>query len=176
MLFRSYDKTSRFVIESCSVVFEENDGSQVAQPHVSSVDVEIPKDAIKRMGVGFFRPIEGHLWADQEELCSTLVDHSYTQEKQANGATNAPTQEQVEDPPTRDEVTTQEPSSPIINASQDQSQDQSSSSHVEAPQVEALKLIKANLPVKMGTQMIKMIKRFLLAIMRISNPVVKQEV
>ena len=43
--YRVYDKTSWFVIEFCSVVFEENDGSQVAQPHVSSVDVEIPQDA-----------------------------------------------------------------------------------------------------------------------------------
>ena len=29
--YRVYDKTSRFVIESCSVEFEENEGSQVAQ-------------------------------------------------------------------------------------------------------------------------------------------------
>ena len=63
-IYRVYDKTSRFVIESCSVVFKENDGSQVSQPHVSGVDVEMPHDAIRRMGVGFFRPIEGHLMAD----------------------------------------------------------------------------------------------------------------
>ena len=66
--YRVYDKTSRFVIESCSVVFEENDGSQVAQPHVSGVDVKIPQDAIRRMCVGFFHRIEGHLLADREEL------------------------------------------------------------------------------------------------------------
>ena len=40
--YRIYDKTSRFVIEACSVELEENDGSQVAQPNVSSEDVEIP--------------------------------------------------------------------------------------------------------------------------------------
>ena len=49
--YRVYDKTSQFAIESCSVVFEENDGSQVAQPHVYSLDVGIPPDAIRRMGV-----------------------------------------------------------------------------------------------------------------------------
>ena len=38
-----------------------------------------------------------------------------------------------------------------------------------------LKLIKANIPVKTGTQMINMIKRYLLAIMRISKPVMLQE-
>ena len=93
--YRVYDKTSRFVIESYIVVFEENDGSQVAQPHVCGVDVEIPQDAIRRMGVGFFCPIEEHLFVDREELCSTQVDPSSTQENQANRATNTPTQEQV---------------------------------------------------------------------------------
>ena len=63
-MYRIYDKISRFVIESCSVEFEENDGSQVAQPNVFGVDVEIPRDAIRRMCVGFFRPIEGHLVGD----------------------------------------------------------------------------------------------------------------
>jgi hypothetical protein len=32
------------------------------------VDYEIPQDAIRRMGVGFFCPIEGHLMVDREEL------------------------------------------------------------------------------------------------------------
>ena len=54
--YRIYDKTSWFVIESCSVEFEENDVSQVDQPNVSSEDVEIPQDSIGRMGVGFFPP------------------------------------------------------------------------------------------------------------------------
>ena len=76
--YRVYDKTSRFVNESCNVLFEENEGSQVAQPNVSSEDVEIPQDAIGRMGVGFFCPIEGHLVADREELCSTQVEPSST--------------------------------------------------------------------------------------------------
>ena len=62
------------------MVFKENDGSQVAQFHVSDVDVEIPHDAIRRMGMGFFCPIEGHPLADREELCSTQVEPSSTQE------------------------------------------------------------------------------------------------
>ena len=38
-----------------------------------------------------------------------------------------------------------------------------------------IKMIKANIPVKMGTQMIKMIKLFLLALMRRSKPVMNKE-
>ena len=56
------------------------------------------------MGVGFFRPIEGHLVADREELCSTQVEPSSSQDNQANGATNAPNQEQAQDPPVVDQV------------------------------------------------------------------------
>ena len=88
--YRIYDKTARFVIESCSVEFEENEGSQVAQPNVSSEDVEIPQDAIGRMGVGFFRPIEGHLVGDREELCSTQVEPSSSQDNQAIGNSTSP--------------------------------------------------------------------------------------
>ena len=58
-----FDISSKIIIESCSVKFEENDGSQVGQVDVCAGD-EIPQDAIVRMGVGFFRPIEGHLVAD----------------------------------------------------------------------------------------------------------------
>ena len=71
---------SRRIIESCSVVFEENDGSQVAQFHVSDVDDLIPQEAIRRMGVGFFRPVEDTLVVDREGQCSTQVEPSSTQE------------------------------------------------------------------------------------------------
>ena len=91
----------------------------MAQSHVSNVDVEIPQDAIRRMGVGFFHPIEGHLLADREELCSTQVEPSSTQENQANGANNTPAQEQAQDPPIIDKVAMQEPSSSSHDASQD---------------------------------------------------------
>ena len=52
------------------------------------------------MGVGFFRPIEGHLVADREELCSTQVEPSSTQHQQTPAAetNDAPTQEQIVDP------------------------------------------------------------------------------
>ena len=82
--------------------------------------LKIPQDAIRRMGVRFFRPIEGHLLADREELCSTQVEPSSTQENQANGANDAPTQEQDEEPSIVDQVAMQEPSSPSQDASQDQ--------------------------------------------------------
>ncbi|MCY0495685.1 hypothetical protein OVV82_26455, partial [Klebsiella pneumoniae] len=58
--YRVYDKSLERVVESCSVRFDENDGSQVAQFHVCDVANEEPQDAIRRMGVGFFRPIEIH--------------------------------------------------------------------------------------------------------------------
>ena len=102
--YRVYDKTSRFVIESCKVEFEENVGSQVAQANVSSEDVEIPQETIGRMGVGFFRPIEGHLVADREELCSTQVEpsSSQTQPIPAVGTNVEPIQRQVANPPQDD--------------------------------------------------------------------------
>ncbi|KAK1604075.1 hypothetical protein QYE76_027748 [Lolium multiflorum] len=79
--------------------FEENDGSQVGQVDVCAGD-EIPQDAIVRMGVGFFRPIEGHGVASREELCSTTVEPSSSQHQQTPSleANDAPTQEQEENP------------------------------------------------------------------------------
>jgi hypothetical protein len=63
--YRVFNKSTECVEESCSVVFEENDSSQGGRDVIScDVDDEIPQDAIRRMGVGFFRPIEGHLVAD----------------------------------------------------------------------------------------------------------------
>ena len=98
--YRIYDKTSGIVVDSCSVVFDENDGSQVGQVDVCADD-EIPQDAIGRVGVELLHPTEGHLVADREELCSTQVEPSSSQIPQASseGATNAPTEEQLVDPP-----------------------------------------------------------------------------
>ena len=67
--YRVYNKLSGTVVESCSVVFKENDGSRAEQVGVCDADVEIPQDAIRRMGVGFFRPIEEPLVADREGQC-----------------------------------------------------------------------------------------------------------
>jgi hypothetical protein len=135
--YRIYDKISQFVIESCSVEFEEYDGSQVAQPNVSSEDVEMPHEAIGRMGVEFFRPIEGHLVVDREELCSTQVEPSSSQDNQANGTSVSPSLEQAQDPPVVDQVASQEPSNTSHDASKDQGQDQPSSPIGEASHVEA---------------------------------------
>ncbi|KAK1607937.1 hypothetical protein QYE76_031610 [Lolium multiflorum] len=98
--YRVFDISSKIIIESCSVKFEENDGSQVGQVDVCASD-EIPQDAIVRMGVGFFRPIEGHGVASREGLCSTTVEPSSSQHQQTPSieANDAPTQEQEENPP-----------------------------------------------------------------------------
>ncbi|KAK1619280.1 hypothetical protein QYE76_024797 [Lolium multiflorum] len=112
--YRIFDIASGIIIESCSVRFEENDGSQVGQVDVCAGD-EIPQDAIVRMGVGFFRPIEGHGVASREELCSTTVEPSSSQHQQTlpSEANDAPTQEQEQDP-----------SSYVQDQGQDQGQDQ----------------------------------------------------
>ncbi|KAK1692254.1 hypothetical protein QYE76_008951 [Lolium multiflorum] len=97
--YRVFDVSSGIIIESCSVKFEENDGSQVGQVDVCAGD-EIPQDAIVRMGVGFFRPIEGHGVASREGLCSTTVEPSSSQHQQTPSleANGAPTQEQEQNP------------------------------------------------------------------------------
>ncbi|KAK1681913.1 hypothetical protein QYE76_042761 [Lolium multiflorum] len=83
---------------------QENDGSQVGQVDVCAGD-EIPQDAIVRMGVGFFRPIEGHGVASREELCSTTVEPSSSQHQQTPSleANDAPTQEQEENTPSHEQ-------------------------------------------------------------------------
>ncbi|KAK1684791.1 hypothetical protein QYE76_045639, partial [Lolium multiflorum] len=98
--YRVFDISSKIIIESCSVKFEENDSSQVGQVDVCAGD-EIPQDAIVRMGVGFFRPIEGHGVASREGLCSTTVEPSSSQHQQTPSleANDAPTQEQEQNPP-----------------------------------------------------------------------------
>ncbi|KAK1627446.1 hypothetical protein QYE76_001761 [Lolium multiflorum] len=67
------------------------------------------------MGVGFFRPIEGHGVASREELCSTTVEPSSSQHQQTlpSEANDAPTQEQEQDSP-----------SYVQDQGQDQGQDQ----------------------------------------------------
>ncbi|KAK1682867.1 hypothetical protein QYE76_043715 [Lolium multiflorum] len=57
------------------------------------------------MGVGFFRPIEGHGVASREELCSTTVEPSSSQHQQTPSleANDAPTQEQEENPPSHEQ-------------------------------------------------------------------------
>src|SRR3954468_23068268 len=97
--YRVYNKLTGIVVESCSVEFDENNGSFVGQVDVCDADVEIPQDAIRRMGVGFFRPIEEPLVADREGQCSTHVEPSSTQDQQAPtvGENPAPTPQSAED-------------------------------------------------------------------------------
>lgn len=116
-----YDIASRIVIETCSVEFEENDGSQVGQVGVCDVGDEMLQEAIGRMGIGLHHPIEVPLMVDREGLCSTQVEPSPSQDQHASssGPTSAPTQEHVQDPQPNDQVAMQD-STPIINdASQD---------------------------------------------------------
>jgi hypothetical protein len=51
--YRIYNKTTRLIVETCNVRFDEDNGSQVEQVGVVSGD-EIPPQAIRRMGIGLF--------------------------------------------------------------------------------------------------------------------------
>ncbi|KAK1693320.1 hypothetical protein QYE76_010017 [Lolium multiflorum] len=144
--YRIFDIASGIIIESCSVRFEENDGSQVGQVDVCAGD-EIPQDAIVRMGVGFFRPIEGHGVASREELCSTTVEPSSSQHQQTPSleANDAPTQEQEENPPShvqdqgQDQPRIQDQPFDICtspNIVQDQAHEDEHSQEIEEAQIE----------------------------------------
>jgi hypothetical protein len=74
--YRVYSKSTGHVIETCNVRFDEDNGSFVGQSAVHDVGDKIPPQAIRRMGVGFFRAIEGHLLAEGEGQCSTQVEPS----------------------------------------------------------------------------------------------------
>ena len=56
--YRVYNKTTGCVEESSNVRFDENYGSQVGQVALRDVGDEMPPQAIRRMSVGFFLPIE----------------------------------------------------------------------------------------------------------------------
>ena len=73
--YRIYNPTTRQVVETSSVVFEEYDGPDVGRV-ASCVDDEMSREAIGRIIVGFYCPIEGHLVPDREGLCSTHVEPS----------------------------------------------------------------------------------------------------
>ena len=79
--YRIYYKLSRAVIKYCSVTFEEYDGPQGGRVDACDADDEMPQDAIGRMGVGYIRSIEEPLMADREELCSTQVEPSSSQDQ-----------------------------------------------------------------------------------------------
>ena len=87
----------------------------------------------RRMGIGFHRPVEIHYESPQASPSSIQVEASSSQVETAPimEANDAPPQEQVQDPPHVDQVAMQEPSSPIVDASQGHDQDQPSPSIVE---------------------------------------------
>ena len=86
-----YNPATRQVVESMNMEFEENDESLVGQNGVCDVGDEIPSEAIRITGVGFFRPIEEPLTVDEEELCSphgepspSQVHHPHEESSDAN--------------------------------------------------------------------------------------------
>src|SRR4051812_24149438 len=82
--YRVYNKSSGLVEESSKVEFDEHNGSQVGQSDLNDVGDEIPPEAIRRMGVGHFLPVEETLVAEGEGQRSTQVDPSPPQDQQAN--------------------------------------------------------------------------------------------
>jgi hypothetical protein len=78
-VFRIFDKKLARIIEVSNMGFDENDSSHVEQSGVCDVGDEIPPQAIRRMGVGHLIPIEEHLLAEGEGLCSTQVELSPSQ-------------------------------------------------------------------------------------------------
>jgi hypothetical protein len=77
--YRVYSKSTGHVIETCNVRFDEDNGSFVGQSGVHDVGDEIPPQAIRRMGVGFFRT---NLLAEGEGQCSTQVEPSLAEHPQ----------------------------------------------------------------------------------------------
>jgi hypothetical protein len=70
----------------------------VEQSGVCDVGDEIPSQAIRRMGVGHLIPIEEHLLAEEERLCSTQVEPSPSQAQQAPQGPCDANQRQALDP------------------------------------------------------------------------------
>ncbi|KIO96581.1 hypothetical protein QP38_2405 [Levilactobacillus brevis] len=82
--YRVLSKSSELIEETCSVEFDENDGSQVEQSGLYDVGDEIPPQSIRRMGVGHFLPVEEPLVAEGEGQYSTHVEPSPTQDPHAS--------------------------------------------------------------------------------------------
>src|SRR4051812_4017211 len=94
--YRVYNKSSGLVEESSNVEFDEYNGSQVGKSDLNDVGDEITPQAIRRMGVGHFLPVEEPLVVEGEGQCSTHVEPSPPQDQQAN-------QEQDEGPPSAEQ-------------------------------------------------------------------------
>jgi hypothetical protein len=125
MLLESLIKESAHAVEVSNVRFDKNDGSCVDQSGVYDVGDEIPPQAIRKMGVGHLIPIEEHLLAEGEGLCSTQVEPSPSQAQQAPQGPIDANQRQALDPhpseqgQDQDQVDGSE-SSPMVDQGQDQ--------------------------------------------------------
>ena len=78
--YRVYNKATGRVEESSNVEFDEDHESLVRQDGVHDPSDEIPPQAIRRMGVGFFHPIEDPLMAEGEGPSSTQAEPSLSQD------------------------------------------------------------------------------------------------
>jgi hypothetical protein len=96
--FRIFEKESAHFVEVSNVRFDENDGSRVEQSGVCDVGDEIPPRAIRRMCVGHLIPIQEHLLAEGEGLCSTQVEPSPSQAPQPSQGPIDANQRQALDP------------------------------------------------------------------------------
>ena len=96
--YRVYNKTTGRVVETSNVTFEEDDVSRGRQSVACDAGVAIPPDTIGRMGIGFFRPIEGHLMEEGEGPSSASAEPSPSQVHDADQGPSDRGQEQAEDP------------------------------------------------------------------------------
>ena len=84
--YRDYNNATRLDSETCNVKFDEHDGSKVGQVDLGDVGDEMPPQAIRRMGVGFYLPVEEDLVDEGEGQSSTQVMPSPTQDPQIGRA------------------------------------------------------------------------------------------
>jgi hypothetical protein len=111
----------------------------VEQSGVCDVGDEIPPRAIRRMGVGHLIPIEEHLLAEGEGLCSTQVEPSPSQAPQVSQGLIDANQRQALDPHPSEQGQDQDQmddgdSSPMVD--QDQAQDDEHADVDDQAQVE----------------------------------------
>jgi hypothetical protein len=113
--------------------FDEDNGSHVGQGCVCDVDDVISPNTIRRIGVGFFLPIEEHLFAEGEGPCSHRVEPSSSKDQRApQDQTN---NEATHDAPSSDHDNDQDPSSINVH-SPSHDQDQSKNEDQGQAQVE----------------------------------------
>src|SRR3954469_2839006 len=145
--------------------FDEHNGSQVGQSDLNDVGDEIPPEAIKRMGVGYFLPVEEPLVAEGEGQCSTQVEPSPPQDQQANQEQDEGPlvteldQGQDQGPLIEEGVTPNDDQDQVLAQGQPQDDDQvlvgapSSEEGPSAPSQEALEEERARRSLKIATRL-----------------------